>query len=145
MQSFEPSVLDMLQARMQPQLAARGRLREDHLLVSPSVDTPAIATDREPNITAGADSAAGDFSAALPFLLWAAFEGDIGINIKRLTNRRREIAKKDIPDSRGSLCGYRFLCCFVLLTLSSLGGRQLGEGEQERKTDKEKKETNTDL
>ena len=53
----KPSVLDMLRASTQPQPAARGRPRKDHLLVSPSVDTPAIATDREPNITAGADSA----------------------------------------------------------------------------------------
>ena len=52
----KPSVLDMLRANTQPHLAAQGRLREDHVLASPTVVPPAIATDREPNILAGADS-----------------------------------------------------------------------------------------
>ena len=54
----KPSVLDMLRASAQPQLAAQGRVRDDHVLASPSVAPPAIAADGEPNTLAGSDTTA---------------------------------------------------------------------------------------
>ena len=104
----KPSVLDMLRASTQPQLAAQGRLREDHVLASPTVVPPAIATDREPNILAGADSTTVIKSAVLAVARKidtgsAELTGGPWVQPAELTRRAEEMHSRKRTDGPGAL------------------------------------------